>query len=102
MRRWLKRSLLGLLAVVAIAVQLVVLALALASTPLGSEKLRGFVLNKANATLSGSLDIERLRFGVNHLVLNGVTLRDPDGEKVAEVEAVEVRVSLGKLLHKTI
>src|SRR5439155_26951508 len=53
-------------------------------------------------SLQGSLAVERVDFGVSHLVLRGVTLRDPDGAEVAQLDRLEVRVSLGALVHKTI
>ncbi|HXN41217.1 MAG TPA: hypothetical protein VN918_05465, partial [Myxococcaceae bacterium] len=52
--------------------------------------------------IQGTLTAERLEFGGNRLVLHEVTLRDPEGDLVAEVETIEVRLSLLTLIRRTL
>ena len=60
------------------------------------------MVEKANATLEGSLAVQKLSLRGGHLVLRDVELRDPEGSIVARVSALEVRLRLAPLVRKRI
>ncbi len=68
----------------------------------GGERILRLALASARNAIQGTLTAERLELGGNRLVLHGVTLRDPEGELVAEVETIEVRLSLLTLIRRTL
>ncbi|MFL5302234.1 MAG: translocation/assembly module TamB domain-containing protein [Anaeromyxobacteraceae bacterium] len=92
----------AVLSLAALAVVLVLGALTLVATPAGGERLRAFVVEKANATIEGKLAARRLSLRGGHLLLEGVELRDPEGERVASASALEVRLRLVPLARKRI
>ena len=53
-------------------------------TDAGGAFVRGRVLAAANDSLSGSLELGEVDFQGSRLVLHDVTLRDPEGEVVAD------------------
>ncbi|HXI55814.1 MAG TPA: hypothetical protein VNO55_07130, partial [Polyangia bacterium] len=87
----------ALLTLVVIAVGGTLLAL---RTDWGGERLRRQVVSRVNAQIQGNLEIKRLSFGGNRLVVWGVAVRDPEGQMVAQIARTEVDVSLSRLLHK--
>ncbi|HET7826067.1 MAG TPA: AsmA family protein, partial [Anaeromyxobacter sp.] len=99
-RRWARRIALALLSVVGLAVLLVVAALAIVATPPGAERLRAFVVARANAAIEGKIAAGRLSLRGGHLLLEDVELRDPGGERVASAAVVEVRLRLLPLVRK--
>ena len=98
---WLKRLGVGFLSILVLVILLLVVVFAYLTSPAGSEKLRGIALDKVNQSIQGQLTAERLAFTGNRLLLQGVTLKDPDGDPVATIELLEVRVALLALLHRT-
>jgi translocation and assembly module TamB len=101
-RRWVRRLGLGVLLLAVLAVVLVAGAVALVATPWGGERLRAFVVQKANATIQGTIAARRLSLRGGHLLLEGVELRDPDGVRVASASALEVRLRLLPLVRRRI
>ncbi|MEA2698141.1 MAG: translocation and assembly module TamB, partial [Myxococcales bacterium] len=89
----------ALVALVAVAVGGTLLAL---RTDWGGERLRRQVVSRVNAQIQGNLEIKRVSFGGNRLVVWGVALRDPEGQMVAQIARTEVDLSLGRVLHKEI
>jgi translocation and assembly module TamB len=81
---------------------LVLGALAYLATPPGGERLRKLVVEKANAAIEGTLTVQELSLRGGHLMLEGVELRDPDGEIVASVSGLEVRLRLTALVQRRI
>lgn len=69
-------------------------------TDWGGELLCKQVVKRANAEIAGRLDVGRLSFGGDHVVVWDVSLRDPDGEVVAHVARAEVRVAPIRLFRK--
>ncbi len=103
MKRWAKRVGLGVFALVCLVLWVVVAALVLLNTEWGGRRiLRDEVVARVNETLMGELTAERVRLRGGTLVLEGVTLRDPDGEVVAEVERLRASVALGQLLRRRV
>lgn len=100
--RWARRLGVALLSLVGLVVLVIAGALALVATPSGGERLRAFAVQKANATIQGTLSARRLSLRGGHLVLEGVELRDPDGERVASAGTLEVRVRLLQLARKRV
>ncbi|HXN41705.1 MAG TPA: AsmA family protein, partial [Myxococcaceae bacterium] len=98
---WLKRLGIGFLSILGLVILLLVVAFAYLTSPAGGEKLRGIALDKVNQSIRGQLSAERLVFSGNRLVLHGVMLKDPEGDPVATIEVLEVRVDLLALLHRT-
>ncbi len=68
----------------------------------GGERILRIALANARNSIQGTLDAQRLEFGGNHLVLHNAVLRDPEGKVVAEIETVEVRLSLFALIRRTL
>jgi len=73
-----------------------------ARTDWGGERLRRFAVTRANQTIRGQLDIGRLRFGGDRLVLSDLSLRDPEGRLAAHVALVEVDFRIARLLRKEV
>ena len=61
-------------------------------TPGGSARVLAFGLRAANEALAGKLTAGSLEIQGGHIVLRDVTLETPEGEKVAHVDLLEVRV----------
>jgi translocation and assembly module TamB len=99
---WLRR--IGIAIGVLFALVLVAIAGALiyVSTDAGGNRLRRFVVAKANDALMGRVGIQRLELHGGHLHLWGVSLSDPAGHEVAHVDELEARLALGQLVHKRI
>jgi len=97
--RWLLRSVLALAALVVLGVAG---ALVYVQTPAGSARILALGLRAANEAIAGRLSAGSLTLRGGHLVLRDVTLATPDGEKVAHVETLELRISLLRLLGKTV
>ena len=88
------------LCTVAIVAVVIGASWSLLQTKRGSEALRRFALPRVNATLAGSVGVERLSFGGNRLTLDEVVVRDPDGHVVAHVEQIDVTVALWQLVRR--
>src|SRR5690242_4795928 len=101
-RRWARRLALVGLSFAGLVVVLVLGAVLFVATPPGGERLRAFVVAKANATIEGKLTARRLSLRGGHLLLDGVELRDPEGERVASASVLEVRLRLLPLVRKRI
>jgi len=71
-----------------------------ARTDWGGERLRRFAVTRANQNIRGHLDVGRLRFGGDRLILSDLQLRDPEGQLAAQVARVEVDFRLAPLLRK--
>lgn len=86
------------------ALGLVLLALCatlvVAATPWGSDRLRGPVLSLVNRSIEGNLEYRALRLVGSRVILEGMVLRDPEGEVVATLERLEVKAQLLALLRK--
>ncbi|HEY1907850.1 MAG TPA: hypothetical protein VGG91_17510, partial [Myxococcaceae bacterium] len=84
-------------------VVLVVLGLvAYVQTPSGGARVLAFGVQAANEALAGKLSAGSLLIQGGHIVLRDVTLESPEGERVAHVDVVEVRVSLLGLIGKRV
>ena len=68
----------------------------------GGERLRRYAVTQVNEQIQGHLDIGRLVFGGNRVVVQDVHLLDPDGRFVASVARAEVDVALLGLLHQEV
>src|SRR5581483_4583657 len=66
----------------------------------GGEVLRKVVVAQANRSLAGHLGIGRLGFGGDRLVLERVSLRDPEGAAVARIGRIDVAFSPLALLRR--
>jgi hypothetical protein len=94
---------LALVAGAAVLVALVVGgAVGVARTPWGGERLRRLVLPRLNQALAGRIECDRLRFGGDRLVLEGLALRDPEGALVASAGRLEVVVRLWPLVRRRV
>ncbi len=72
------------------------------ATPSGSERLRAFVLRKVNAGILGEIEVKRVTFHWTHIRLDGVALKDPEGELVAVLESLDLQLSLSPLIRRTV
>ena len=68
----------------------------------GGERLRRTVVARVNHQIKGELAIGRLSFGGDRLIVWDVSLRDPDGEQVAQVARAEVDFRIMRLLHEEV
>ena len=71
-------------------------------TSWGGEALRRVAVRAIDGAIAGQLTIDRLRFATDRVRLAGVELRDPEGELVARVQAVDVAFSPLALLRRRI
>ena len=101
-RRWLRWTLLSLLGLLGLVVVLVGGALIYVQTAPGSAKVLALGLRAANEALAGKLTVGALELHGGHIVLRDVTLRTPEGERVAHVDLLEVRVRILPLIGKTV
>ncbi|HVV17248.1 MAG TPA: translocation/assembly module TamB domain-containing protein [Polyangia bacterium] len=95
-----RRALAVVVAVVALAALLVGGALVLLQTPWGGRVVLGLVLPRVNARIGGRVEVTRLRVQGASIRLDGLELRDPAGELVASVGALELDVSPRALLRR--
>lgn len=102
MRKWAKRIGIGLLGLSGFIAVLIAAAGIYLTSRAGGERILRIALSSARNAIEGNLNAERLELAGNRLVLHGVTLRDPEGELVAEVETIDVRVSLFTLIRRTL
>ncbi len=84
-------------AVVAFSLGAVMLVL---QTRWGGERLRRQLVARVNHQIQGELGVGRLSFGGDRLILWDVSLRDPEGNQVAQVTRTEVDFRIMRLLHK--
>src|SRR4051812_4380150 len=99
-RRRVRRVVSVLLLAVASVVVLVGAALLLLQTATGGALVRGMVVPRINEQIAGRLEVGTLRLRGLRLELGQVALRDPQGAPVAEVERLEVGVSILPLLRR--
>src|SRR5262249_11318179 len=97
--KWIGRGLLGLLALVLVVIAAGYIFL---TSRAGEERVLRLAVASARDAFQGSLEAEQLDFRGNHLVLHNVVLRDPDGGLIAQVDTLEVRLSLRTLFRRTI
>jgi autotransporter translocation and assembly factor TamB len=97
-RRWLKRILLGLGAVIVIAVAAVVITL---HTDYGRELIRTQVETQLNAKFIGGASIAKVEGSpLGDLYLKGVVINGPDKKPAITIGSVKVRVGLMPLVSK--
>ena len=89
----------GLVAAVCL---LVGLTLTMAKTRWGGERLRRIAVARVNEQIQGRLDIGRLSFGGDRVIVWDVRLSDPEGRFVASAARAEVDVALRGLLRHEI
>jgi len=100
--KWVRRIALGLLGLFGLIAALVAGGLIYLTSPAGGERLLSIALTSARKALRGDVQAERLEFGGNRLVVHQAKLFDPEGALVAEVETIDVRLSLLSLLRRTL
>ena len=101
-RRWLRWLVRGVLGLLLLVVLLVLGVLAYVQTPSGGARVLAFGVRAANEALAGKLTAGQLEIHGGQIVLRDVTLRDPEGERVAHVDLLEVRAALLPLIGKTV
>src|SRR5262249_57084009 len=68
----------------------------------GNARILRLAEKLAREALAGGLEARSLQLRGGHLILRDVTLRTPEGEKVAHIDEVEAQVSLLALLRQTV
>lgn len=86
-------------ALVAVSLGAAMLAL---QTRWGGERLRRELVARVNHQIQGELGVGRLAFGGDRLVVWNVTLRDPEGNQVAQVARAEVDFRVARLLREEV
>ena len=100
--KWAKWSGLFLLAIAGLAILAVGGGLIALNTRWGSDRLRGPVLHAIGESIRGKLEYRELRLRGTRVVLEGLVLRDPEGEVVAKVESLELQPSFLPLLRREV
>ncbi|HZA13716.1 MAG TPA: AsmA family protein [Myxococcaceae bacterium] len=100
--RWLKRLALIAVAVLAALLLIVAGAVLFLHTERGGRLARDLLLSQVGESISGTLEVGSVRFRGPRLHLTDVVLRDPEGEVVARIDEVDVKVGPAALLRKTI
>jgi len=95
-------KLLGLVLAVLVAVISFFLGgiLLLGQSGWGSDHILRWSLPRVNAVLAGKIELRRLRFSGNRIVLDGLVLRDPEGAVVARIGHLAVSFSPIALLSR--
>jgi len=93
---------LGLLGLFGLVAALVAGGLVYLTSRAGGERILSIALTSARKAIRGDVQAERLEFGGNRLVVHQAKLFDPEGALVAEVETIDVRLSLLSLLRRTL
>jgi translocation and assembly module TamB len=88
--------------VLATCVLIIVGALIVVNTGWGNRRLLERVLPAIDDAIAGRLTLDRLRVGIDRLILLGVRLRGPEGMPVAEVDRVVVVFSPLALLRRRV
>ena len=101
-RRWVRWLLRGVVGLLALLVLLVAGVLVYLQTSAGSARVLALGLQAANGAIAGRLSAGSLTLRGGHLVFRDVRLATPEGETVAHVDLLEVRVALLPLLGKTV
>ncbi|MGZ3446353.1 MAG: translocation/assembly module TamB, partial [Myxococcaceae bacterium] len=101
-RRWLRRLLWGVLGLLLLVLLLVGGGLVYVQTGAGSARVLALGLRAANEAVAGKLAAGSLQIQGGHIVLRDVTLETPEGERVAHVDLLEVRVGLFALVGKRV
>ncbi len=68
------------------------------TSPAGEVLVREKVLEAVRDALAGTVEVREVDFAGRRLILRGLVLRDPEGERVAEIERVEALVALAPLV----
>ncbi|MGQ0503989.1 MAG: translocation/assembly module TamB domain-containing protein [Myxococcaceae bacterium] len=97
-RRWLRYV--GFTALALLG--LILLALIYLQSSAGGERIRSIALGKVNELLKGGFELRKFDLQGTTLVLEGFTLKDPEGQVVAEIERVAVTPSLLQLLRSNV
>ncbi|HYX90609.1 MAG TPA: AsmA family protein, partial [Myxococcaceae bacterium] len=100
--KWLKWAIIVLAGLVILPLVVLALALLVLQTGLGERIARQQIVARANQSLSGALEVGALDVDGAEFHLKDVVLRDPEGEPVATIAAVDVRLGVGALFHKTL
>ncbi|MGZ6133216.1 MAG: hypothetical protein ACXWK9_02100, partial [Myxococcaceae bacterium] len=101
-RRWLRRLLWGVLGLLLLVLLPVGGGLVYVQTGAGSARVLALGLRAANEAVAGKLAAGSLQIQGGHIVLRDVTLETPEGERVAHVDLLEVRVGLFALVGKRV
>lgn len=101
-KKWWKRALWVLLALIGIPVVLVGAALIFIQTGAGSALIKKQALSILGNTLQGKLDFDDVQLSGGHVVLTNAKLFTPEGELVASIEKVDLWVDLPALTRKTV
>jgi len=90
-----------LLGIMAVVLLLVVVVVVLATTPWGNERVRRIVVSQANARLTGTLEIERLRGNLfSGATLTGVSIVDSTKQPVFSAKRATVSYALLPMLRR--
>jgi len=101
--RWGRRVLLALAGLVGVVLAAVALALLLLQTEWGRAQVLSIGLDVVNGVFRGRLEVDRLDGNfLTWVALEGVRVRDPDGEVIASVDRVSATFSLPPLLDQRV
>ena len=102
-RRWVRRFL-AVLATIALVLLLgIVGGLLFLQSAGGEARVRALALDALRTQLAGELEVESLALELpGTLVLRGLELRTPEGELVARIAELRGRVSVARLLDRTV
>src|SRR5687768_3430258 len=97
-RRWAKRILFALLALVLFLLLVAIAGYAYLTSGAGGARIRDEVLAQANEQFKGKVAADKVDVSARKVILEGLKLYDPEGVLVAEIARVEVDISPTELL----
>jgi len=99
-RKWARRIGIGILVLTGLILVLTTGAALYIATPSGGERIRALTVRKVNEAIRGELGIRSLTFHWNHIQLHGVSIKDPEGNLVAQLESLDLRFTPSALLRR--
>lgn len=101
-RRWLKWTLWGLIALLMLVVFAIVGTYAYVTSSAGGELVKNKGLAAANDAIAGRIEAGDVKLSATDLVFENVKLFDPEGQLVAEIKRIEVKVKPTELLGQEV
>ncbi|MFL5320571.1 MAG: AsmA family protein, partial [Myxococcaceae bacterium] len=101
-RKWLKRTLWALIALLTLLVLAIVGVYAYLTSGAGEARVKATAISAVNDQLAGHVEAGSVQLSANDLVFEDLKLFDPEGELVAQIKRVEVKLTPTQLLGKEI
>lgn len=97
-RKWLRRTLWALIALLSLVVLTLVGGYVYLTSGAGGAKVKTTALSAVNGSIKGRIEAGNVRLSARDLVFEDLKLFDPEGQLVAEIKRVEVKLRPTELL----